>query len=456
MKRRFLLSIGIVLTLSLTAVGVIQYFLFQAEQFHHIDQQIETTASLLISSDLNSVELKEFEDAQGVVESVVNGDKLNQFVIIFNRKGKMVYRSKIAQIVPNDIPTDQQWQTIVKNGHFIRILTLPLEKNYTSGPHRILQTGIILDADLLRWRSLGRHIVFYSGLIILLVIGITWSLSRTLLRPLVELSLFLKYLGNQFDEKKLVVGGHATMALPRDIQTSKDEFGDLVQAAQSLHSRILQSLKTTQVWTAQMAHELKTPLTILSNCLESFRLAKSDSEKEMAIKDSLNEVAHLNRLISSFLEWTSAENFPVSQSELHALKLKNVVEETATRILRNYPDRIQINAQSSLTLFAQPGFLEQAISNLVVNALKYSSGSVQVILENETLSILDEGAGIPKHVLENLGQPFNYAHKTPHGFGLGLAWVATICRKYEWKLKFENRTEGGFCAQIKFPTSLPE
>lgn len=453
MKRRFLLSIGIVLALSLTAVGLIQYFLFRDEQFNHIDQQIETTASLLISSDLNSVELKEFEDAQGVVESVVNGDKINQFVIIFNRKGKMVYRSKIAQIVPTDIPTDIQWQTIVKNGHFIRILTLPLEKNYTSGPHRVLQTGIILDADLLRWRNLGRHIILYSLLIIFLVIIVTWILSRTLLSPLVELSLFLKYLGNQFDEKKLVVGGSATMALPRDIQTSKDEFGDLVQAAQRLHSRIIQSLKTTQVWTAQMAHELKTPLTILSNCLESFRLANTDAEKEKLIKDSQNEVAHLNRLISSFLDWTSAENFPVSQSELHALKLKNVVEETATRILRNYPARIQIEADSNLTLFAQPGFLEQAISNLVVNALKYSNGPVRVVLKNETLSILDEGTGIPKHVLDNLGQPFNYAHKTPHGFGLGLAWVTTICRKYAWELKFVNRAEGGFCAQIRFPAT---
>ncbi len=432
-------------------MGLIQYFLFRAEQFHYIDQQIETTASLLISSDLNSVELKEFEDAQEVVESVVNGEKLNQFVIIFNRKGKMVYRSKNAQMVPNDISTDQQWQTIVKNGHFIRILTLPLEKNITAGPHRILQTGIILDADLIRWRSLGRHIVFYSVLIILLVIGVTWSLSKTLLRPLVELSHFLKYLANQFDEKKLVVGSTATITLPHDIQKSKDEFGDLVQAAQSLHSRILQSLKTTQVWTAQMAHEIKTPLTILSNCLEGFHLANSESEKEKAIKDSQSEVAHLNKLISSFLEWTSAENFPVSHAELHALKLKNVVEETATRILRSYPNRITIKADSNLTLFAQPGFLEQAISNLVINALKYSPGNVQVVLENQTLSILDEGSGIPKHVLENLGQPFNYAHKTPHGFGLGLAWVATICRKYQWELRFEDRPEGGFCARIRFP-----
>ncbi len=452
MKRRFLLSIGLVLALSLTAVGVIQYFLFQAEQFHHIDQQIETTASLLISSDLNSVELKEFEDAQGVVESVVNGDKLNQFVIIFNRKGKMVYRSKIAQIVPVDISTDIRWQTIVKNGHFIRVLTLPLEKQYTSGPHRILQVGIILDADLLRWRSLGRHLIIYSLLIILLVIGVTWSLSRSLLRPLVQLSLFLKYLSNQFDEKKLVVGADAGMTLPRVIQSSKDEFSELVQAAQSLHSRILQSLKTTQVWTAQMAHELKTPLTILSNCLESFGTAKTETEKENAIKDSLNEVAHLNKLISSFLEWTSAENFPVSQAELHALKLKNVVEETALRISRNYPGRIIYKAESNITLFAQPGFLEQAISNLVVNALKYSDGPVELILEGEKLSILDEGAGIPKSVLDNLGQPFNYAHKTAHGFGLGLAWVATICRKYEWQLKFESRgPSGGTSAQIIFP-----
>ncbi len=442
------------LALSLSAVGFIQYFLFRAEQFHHIDQQIETTASLLISSDLNSVELKEFEDAQGVVESVVNGDKLNQFVIIYNRKGKMVYRSKIAQIVPSDISTEIRWQTIVKNGHFIRILTLPLEKQFTGGPHRILQAGIILDADLLRWRSLGRNLIIYSALIMLLVIGVTWSLSRSLLRPLVQLSLFLKYLSNQFDEKKLVVGTDVNMVLPKIIQSSNDEFSDLVQAAQSLHSRILQSLKTTQVWTAQMAHELKTPLTILSNCLESFQSAKSEVEKENAIKDSLNEVAHLNKLISSFLEWTSAENFPVSQAELHALKLKNVVEETALRISRNYPDRIKFTANSNLTLFAQPGFLEQAISNLVVNALKYSPGTVELILENEKLSILDHGSGIPKSVIDNLGQPFNYAHKTAHGFGLGLAWVTTICRKYDWQLKFEPRTDGpGTSAQIIFPST---
>ena len=59
---------------------------------------------------------------------------------------------------------------------------------------------------------------------------------------------------------------------------------------------------------------------------------------------------------------------------------------------------------------------------------------------------------LPKHVLENLGQPFNYAHKTPHGFGLGLAWVTTICRKYGWELIFSNRSGGiGFCAMIQFP-----
>lgn len=472
MKRKFVLSIGIVLALSVAAVGFLQYFLFRAEQFRHIDQQIETTASLLIFSDLNTVELREFEEVEKLVDNVIDGEKLNQFVVIYNRKGTLVYRSKNSQYLPPDLALEPQWQTITYKGHFIRVLTVPLEKQAnTAGPHRILQTGVILDADFVRWRSVGRNFLIYSLLIVLLVVITTWTLSRTLLKPLVQLTYYLKFLGNQFDQKKLVRGEETSFQLPPELANSNDEFGELVKTAQELHSQIQQGLRITQVWTAQMAHEMKTPLTILRNSLESYNLAKTPEDQNTCIKDALNEVSHLNKLISGFLEWSSTENFPISQSEVHAIKLAGCIEDIIKRISISFPDRIEYKLNSKTTVFAQPSFVEQSISNLIINALKYSAGTVEITLKEELLQIRDygnsKGEGIPKHVLENLGQPFNYSKNEKgsdrdgfqHGFGLGLAWVNSICKKYHWNLKFENLNEQnpnmrGTLVSLNFPKDV--
>ena len=96
MKRRFILTIGLILVAALGILGTTQFFLFRAEQDRLIDQRIESTASLLISSDITNAELKEFEEAEGIIQDVVGGEPLNQFVIIYNRKGDVKYRSSNA------------------------------------------------------------------------------------------------------------------------------------------------------------------------------------------------------------------------------------------------------------------------------------------------------------------------------------------------------------------------
>jgi signal transduction histidine kinase len=460
LKRRFFLTIGFVLAIAIGAVGVLQYLLFRAEQFHLIDHQIESTASLLISSALTTVELKEIDEAEEIVEKVIGGEKLNQFVVIISRKGQVIYRSSNAEFLPPSIPFDEKWQTIENDGHFIRVLSVPLESHKLAGKqHRMLQTGIILDEDLIRWKSVGRHVLIYSILIVILIFLTTMILSQSLLLPLNHLAQYLKFMASQFDEKQMVTGEASMGAagtLAVDLMSGHDEFGELVQAAQSLHNRIRQSLKTTQAWTAQMAHELKTPLTILRNCLEAASSASSEEVRAHEMREAISEVAHLNTLINSFLEWTAAENFPLNNSEVHAIKLKATVEETTEKISRQWHDRVKLQAESDLTVFARPGFVQQAISNLILNALKYSplNSTVEVTLKGGVLTVTDQGPGIPEAVLQSLGQPFNYGHREAHGFGLGLAWVTTICKRYDWQLSFERGPNGvGTIAKIEFPKS---
>lgn len=451
MKRRFLLTIGLVLATAIGSVGILQYVLFRSEQYRLIDSRIEATATLLISSELSRADLKDFDEAENIISDVVGGERFNQFIIIYKRTGEEIYRSSNAEVLPTTIPRDEKWQTIEIDGHFIRVLTLPLARprpgKHTGNLHdtRILQTGLILDQDLLRMKNLSRHVMLYSVMILALILLTTLWLAEVLLRPLKELALYLRHMSSRLEVSPDMSTAEINASEPRmpSIHDGKDEFGQLVAESKRLRDMIGRGLKNTQAWTAQMAHEMKTPLTVLQNSLERAKSATETPVRELALNEASQEISHLNSLISSFLEWSAAENFPEMAEDLHAVRLGQVARELFDKIERQSPGRLRLEGDSNLRVFAKRGFAHQAISNLVINAIKYSPlGSVVILrVREDRIEILDEGPGLPSHVIEHLGEPFNYGSKNQHGFGLGLAWVRTICRKYSWNLSFERRAE---------------
>jgi signal transduction histidine kinase len=458
------LTIGVVLAVAIGSVGVLQYFLFQAAQYRAIDQRLEATASLLLSSRLSTAELKEFEETDDIIEDVVGGERLNQFVIIYDKKGVDVYRSKNAYLLPDDIATKEKWQTLDVEGNYVRVLTLPLAgQARPASNRRTIQVGLIVSEDLLRWRSVGQHIAIYGALILVLVLLTTVILSQSLLAPLTDLAGYLRFLARRFDPTQTIAQQGAAPSPPRvrSMRSGEDEFSDLVLAAEAVNETIALNLKRTQAWTAQMAHELKTPLTILRNSLDRASRAEALPDCQESVQEAIAEVSHLNRLISGFLEWTAAESYASGSEELHAIRLGAAAREIAEKIGRDQPGRVRLEGDSSELVFARPGFVEQAISNLIVNGLKYSPQSEPVIvrLRDRRLEIEDRGPGIPEEVVARLGQPFNYGRKGVGGFGLGLAWVSTICHKYGWTLSFERGARdgaeggGGAIARIDFPSS---
>ncbi len=437
------------MAVALIAVGVLQYALLRGEQFRLIDSRIESTATLLITSDLSTAELKEFEEAEDIISEVVGGEKFNQFIIVYGRTGQELYRSPVAVALPEKVPLEPKWQTIEADGHFIRILTVPLKRTLNAkGPTRTLQTGLILDDDVLRLRTANRHVILYGVLILGLILLTTVWLSEALLRPLKELAQYLRYVSGQVNPLQPEVTPPARL-----LKVGTDEFGQLVKETYHLRDLITKSFRNTQAWTAQMAHEMKTPLTILQNSLERARTEVDSEKRERWMNEASQEVGHLNGLISSFLEWSAAENFANIEEELHAIRLGQVTRQLAERFENQYPGRLKIEGDSKLTVFAKRGFVQQAVTNLITNALKYSPSAsvVTVKLMEDRVLIIDEGPGIPETVIKHLGEPFNYGRADFRGYGLGLAWVRTICRKYDWQLTFE-RVDGRTVAQIRFPT----
>jgi signal transduction histidine kinase len=460
LKRRFLLTIGLVLAVAIGSVGVLQYVLFRSEQYRLIDSRIESTATLLISSELSNSDIKDFEEAEQIISEVVGGEAFNQFFVVYKKTGEELYRSPNAEALPEKIPKNEKWQTIeTETGHIIRVLTVPMGRlgkaGKILGDSRTLQTGLILDEDLLRMKTLSRHVIVYSVMILALILMTTFWLAEALLRPLKGLAVYLRHMSTRLDVSAEISA--STSEPPVPALNSDDEFGELMTETRRLRDLLGKGLKNTQAWTAQMAHEMKTPLTILQNTLERARSENDFSRREALFSEASSEVGHLNALISSFLEWSAAENFPEISEDLHAVRLGAVAKDLAEKFERQYPGRIRFEGDSNLRVFAKRGFAQQAITNLVTNALRYSPSDSPVSIQilPERIEISDEGAGLPASVADHLGEPFNYGTGGAHGFGLGLAWVRTICRKYGWSLEFERRNSADgkplTVASIRFP-----
>lgn len=420
--------------------------LFRSEQYRLIDSRIEATATLLLSSEITRADLRDFDQAETIISDVVGGEHFNLFIIIYKKTGEEIFRSANAEALPEKIPINEKWQTVESDGgHILRVLTLPLARQDT----RILQMGLILDQDLLKMRAVSRNVIVYSILILALILMTTLWLAEALLRPLKELALYLRHMSSRLEVSPDM---RATEPPVPPIRDEDDEFGLLVGETRRLRDRIGQGLKNTQAWTAQMAHEMKTPLTILKINLERARGESEPARRDAALKEAGNEVSHLNQLISSFLEWSAAENFPEISEDLHAVRLGQVARDLAERFEHQNPGRLKLDGDSNLRVFAKRGFAHQAISNLLTNALRYSppETEVRIRVRDDRVEIEDSGPGLPSHVIDHLGEPFNYGTKNEHGFGLGLAWVRTICRKYGWTLNFQRVGEMTV-ASIAFP-----
>ena len=474
LKLRFFISIFLVLAFTVAAISGVHFWFFRGERLKLIDREIETSASILISSDLSMDQLEDLEQADDIVHDVFGDDRFNHVVMIYNRQGHVIYRSKNAEYLPERIPAASPWQTLEISDHYIRLLTLPW-------PNRMLtlQVGRVLDSDLLRWRARSRILLGYTFAISLLIFGMTILLSRLLLAPLQSLSAYLKHLASHFDLGILSVRDISRNEFGESVRNPltdlwmppdklrflvhNDEFSDLSAAVQTLAQKIQQSFQLTRSGTAQMAHEIKTPLTVIRNSLETAHQNARDNPSDkltLALTEASSEVDHLSQIVNDFLDWARAENTPSSALDVHAVDLAKIVQEASAKFARLYEGRLKVEVEGAERVFARPSFVDQVVVNLVGNALKYSDADacVKVSLKGLELCVEDEGDGISQAVLEKLGQPFNAQESHGQkGTGLGLAWVATICRKYNWSFVLSQRYPGkGTLARVLFRSPSSE
>ena len=202
-----------------------------------------------------------------------------------------------------------------------------------------------------------------------------------------------------------------------------------------------------------MAHELKTPLTLMRTEIE-FSSRKQEISADLA-KSLLEEVDYISDVVTHFLDWADLENSPL-RGEIHAVRLAPTVESLKAKFERLYPNRLRVKISDDPVVLSNRMHLEQVLNNLILNSLRYSpvDSMVDLLVENNSFRVVDRGAGIPRSVMERLGEPFNFGpnsgYREMKGNGLGLAWVSSVSKIYDWSLHVRS-SHRGTDMSIDFP-----
>ena len=223
-------------------------------------------------------------------------------------------------------------------------------------------------------------------------------------------------------------------------KSNSTEIERLTLAFNRLLLRLEETFATQRQFSANAAHELRTPLAVMSTKFEVFEKNKNPDEADYkeAINMARNQTDRLSHVIDILLEMTELQSAPKSDS----ISLSEISEEVICDLVavadKKHISLIQEDGEARLT--GSDTLVYRAIYNLIENAIKYNKegGTVSVaIAEDENFAkviITDTGSGIAKEDWDKIFEPFFRVDKSRSrsmgGAGLGLALVKEIAVRH--------------------------
>jgi signal transduction histidine kinase len=221
------------------------------------------------------------------------------------------------------------------------------------------------------------------------------------------------------------------------VSSRKDEIHHLGTTINALLGRIEMSLTREKQITADISHELRTPITGIRGTLEVLiRKTREPLQYEEKIQQVIRDVDSLNRIIDQLLQLSrlDAGNLAITKKTIGLSQLLLKIKERWHQRLKEKEIVLQIEIDDTVTVFADPGFLEMMVENLISNAIKYGHNGQCIHCRwnqvAQELSITDNGPGIPQ---EHLPYLFNRFYRTDasrsshiQGNGIGLAIVKRL------------------------------
>jgi len=241
------------------------------------------------------------------------------------------------------------------------------------------------------------------------------------------------------------------------------EILPLVNALNQLFHRLENSFKNERRFTADAAHELRTPLAAIKTQAQVAQRVESPEEKQHALDNIANGVDRMARLVEQLLTLSRADSLLSSGVEGGLVDLKKVAQEVLAdqapiAINRSIELGLDCDEDEHYNLTGSAAILSILLRNLVDNAIRYSpqGGEVSIIIkctaEQIILSVNDTGPGIPEAEITTLLKRFKRGqHSNIPGSGLGLSIVERFAKLQGATLQFKDGPQGrGLTVELVF------
>ncbi|HLX44231.1 MAG TPA: stimulus-sensing domain-containing protein [Bryobacteraceae bacterium] len=248
-----------------------------------------------------------------------------------------------------------------------------------------------------------------------------------------------------------------------------DEIGELADSLSAMTRALYARIDAIERFAADVAHELKNPLTSLKSAIEMLSRSRDDASRERLMGIVANDIARIDRLITDISD-ASRLDAEMSREQVRTVDLGRLLD-VLVEVYQLVPSRrgiqlrLEFAAPTRTMVIGQDERLGQVFRNLIDNAVSFSPDGGTVLIKAEQLSdrarvaVEDEGPGIPPENLETIFNRFYTERPVDHGFGrnsgLGLSIARQIAEGLGGRIWAENRAAGEGRAGARFIVELP-
>ncbi len=460
-----LLIIAVVNIVSIMLLGNSHRLLIEREQSHAVNEHEYFTSAFVNTVTYeklakDSLTLKVTEIGKAAESTVNSVSRTVNSAIYYSTKASAAL--KMPNALNNQIHEELLDNIDLSCGEYT-LLTLESENKH----FMTVGSAVQLDGDLYyivtasditeifnlrkRQSDFVREISIISSAVISLILLI---ITITLLKPLNRLNIYTKAIaGGQYNIRILKKGS-------REFCELADNMNIMADAVQSHALHLEKIAESRQTFIANLAHEMKTPLTSILGFgdLLSIKKKVTDSERIEYAAVIVEETKRLRSLSGKLMELVVLGGTEIEKKPVDLPKLIGDAETALTPLFTKRNISL-ITDTENITVEADAELFKSLLYNIIENAVKASPDNSEIILkakrskDKAVITVADHGIGMTKEETEHVFEPFYMADKSRSrkagGAGLGLALCAKIAKLHSSVLKIDSSPGKGTTVYIE-------
>jgi len=381
----------------------------------------------------------------------------NKFMVrIYSQQGKILKESQdFQQYFPRKPPRElikklNLLQSVNLNKKYFALMNLQLNAYDKKNSQYLMQIVYNMTHEQHMLKRLATNLTIITVLEFMLTFFIIVFFIKYGLRPLQRvkeeiINIDINQLNQRLSEENLSI-----------------ELRPIVNAFNRLLERIQKNIEQLKSFSANLAHELRTPINNLMMSTEvSLNKSLSVEEAKEILTSSMEEYTRIASIIERllFLARFDAKQGRISKELLNCRAEIELVVDFHQALAEK--KNIKINIEGSGNIYVDKTLFRNALTNVLTNAVKYCDAEslIKIFIQREQegtlITIEDNGLGVPITAMSQLTEKFyrvdDHRSSTTGGSGLGLAIVESIINAHQGRLTFKEAQPQGLIVELFFP-----